>query len=228
MSKVSETVTVPFALGGTAVSGTDYTGVTAGPLTFGIGQTTQNITGTLLSDPGPNQTLTLTLGTPTGGFVLGGPSVNTLTITEPATVQFATGSETESASAGTFSIPVTLAVGPKVSTFASGFNNPDGKPTGLAFEAGNLYVADTANGAVSEVTPAGNVSTFRHRVQRSRCPGLRLGRQPLRRQHRQRHGEQGDARGRRQPLRHGAQRLRSAWPSTRPATSTSPTPATAP
>ena len=40
VSKVSDTVTVPFTLGGTAVSGTDYSGVTASPLTFGIGQTT--------------------------------------------------------------------------------------------------------------------------------------------------------------------------------------------
>ena len=44
-----------------------------------------------------------------------------------------------------------------VSTFASGFNGPDG----LAFDAaGNLYVANQCNGTVSEVTPAGVVSTF--------------------------------------------------------------------
>ena len=41
VSEVSETVTVPFTLGGTAVSGTAFSGVTASPLTFGIGQTTQ-------------------------------------------------------------------------------------------------------------------------------------------------------------------------------------------
>ena len=84
VSKVSQTVAVPFTLGGSAASGAAYSGVTASPLTFGIGQTTQDITGTLLSDPGPSQTLTLTLGTPTGGVGLGSPSVNTLTITEPA------------------------------------------------------------------------------------------------------------------------------------------------
>ena len=105
MSEVTNTVAVPFTLGGTAVAGTAFSGVTASPLTFGFGQATQNITGTLLSDPGPSQTLTLTLGTPTGGAALGSPSVNTLTITEPAEVQFSTGSETESESAGTFSIP---------------------------------------------------------------------------------------------------------------------------
>jgi hypothetical protein len=41
-----------------------------------------------------------------------------------ATVQFSTGAETVNASAGTFSIPVTLtgAVTPTSTTFASGFN----------------------------------------------------------------------------------------------------------
>ncbi len=92
--KLSQEVTVPFILGGTAVSGKDYSGVTATPLTFTSGQTTLNITGTLLSDPGPSRTLTFTLGTPTGGASPGSPSVNTLTITEPAVVQFGAGSET--------------------------------------------------------------------------------------------------------------------------------------
>jgi hypothetical protein len=86
MSQVTETTTVPFTLGGTAAAGVAFSGVTAGVLAFGIGQTTQDITGTLLSDPGPAQTLTFTLGTPTGGSVLGSPSVNTLTINEAAAV----------------------------------------------------------------------------------------------------------------------------------------------
>ena len=74
---------MPFTLGGTAVAGTDYSGVTASPLTFGFGQTTQYITGTLLDDPGPRaQTLAITLGTPSAGYGVGSPSVNTLTVTE--------------------------------------------------------------------------------------------------------------------------------------------------
>ena len=108
VSKVSETVTVPFTLGGTAVSGTAFSGVTAGTLTFGAGQTTEYITGKLLSDPGPSRTLTFTLGTPTAGGALGSPSVNTLAITEPPVAQFSAGSETVNASAGTFKIAVTL------------------------------------------------------------------------------------------------------------------------
>jgi hypothetical protein len=85
MSQVTENVAVPLALEGTAASGVAYRNVTAGELTFGIGQTTDDITGTLLSDPGPNQALTFTLGAPSGGAVLGSPSVNTLIISEPAT-----------------------------------------------------------------------------------------------------------------------------------------------
>ena len=44
-----------------------------------------------------------------------------------------------------------------VSSFASGFDDP----VGLAFDAaGNLYVANLLDNTVSEVTPAGVVSTF--------------------------------------------------------------------
>jgi hypothetical protein len=81
VSEVSMSVSVPFTLGGTATLGTDYSNVTAGPLVIPFGQTTGTITGTLLDDPGPSQTLTFTLGTPTGAD-LGSPSVNTLTIDE--------------------------------------------------------------------------------------------------------------------------------------------------
>ncbi len=157
--KLIDTVAVPFTLGGTAASGKDYSGVTASPLTFGIGQTTVNITGKLRSDPGLDRTLTFTLGTPTGGAVLGSPSVNTLTIAEPASVQFSTGRETVSQNTGTFSIPVTITGTPNgtstVSPFASGFD----EPVGLAVNAaGNLYVANTSNGTVDKVTPTGEIN----------------------------------------------------------------------
>ena len=42
--------------------------------------------------------MTVTLGTPTGGANLGNPFVNTLTITEPPTVQFGAGGETVNSS----------------------------------------------------------------------------------------------------------------------------------
>ncbi|OWK44404.1 FG-GAP-like repeat-containing protein [Fimbriiglobus ruber] len=104
--------TVPFTIGGTAVAGTDYSGLTASPLVIPAGQTSATITGTLISHPGSDQTLTLTLGTPTNA-TLGTTITNTLTITEPAVatlpaVQFTTTSETVDATAGTFSVTVTL------------------------------------------------------------------------------------------------------------------------
>ncbi len=109
VSMFSKPVSVPFTLGGPAASGVDYSGVTASPLTFGVGQTTLDITGSLLPVPGPNQTMTFTLSRPTTpGASLGSPSVNTLTIIEPPIVQFSAGSETINEAAGTFSIPVTL------------------------------------------------------------------------------------------------------------------------
>ena len=86
VSKVSTAVTALFTLGGSAAAGTDYSGVTASPITFTSSQVNSgtasiNITGTLVSNPGPDKTLTFTLGTPTGD-TLGSPSVNTLTIDE--------------------------------------------------------------------------------------------------------------------------------------------------
>jgi elongation factor P hydroxylase len=74
--------TIPFTLGGTAVSSTDYSGVTASPLVIAAGQTTGTITGALPPDPGPNKTLTFTLGAPTNA-TLGATATDALTIVEP-------------------------------------------------------------------------------------------------------------------------------------------------
>ena len=81
VSQVAEGFSVPFTLAGTGLAAVDS--VTASPLVFRIGQTTEDITGTL-GDPNISQllTLTLTLGTPSAGVVLGSPSVNTITIIE--------------------------------------------------------------------------------------------------------------------------------------------------
>ena len=119
VTEVPDTITVPFTLGGTAVSGTDFSGVTASPLTFSPGQTTATITGTLIDNHeyNPNnRTLTVTLGIPTNA-TLGSPSVNTLTITPDATVLPPTvvvGSPVQTG--GTFSIPITLSAPSEVPT----------------------------------------------------------------------------------------------------------------
>ena len=104
MSEVSGGVSVPFTLGGSATSGTDYSGVSANPLVIPAGQATGTITGTLLDDPGASQTLTFTLGTPTGA-TLGSTSVNTLTITEPNPAPTLTGISPASATVGVAAAP---------------------------------------------------------------------------------------------------------------------------
>jgi hypothetical protein len=85
VNKVTGNISVPFTLGGTAMAGTHYSGVTASPLFIQAGQTGGTITGTLIPVPGPDQTLTVTLGTPNDS-ALGTPTVYTLTIDEPPAV----------------------------------------------------------------------------------------------------------------------------------------------
>jgi hypothetical protein len=81
----SQDVSVSFTLGGSAVNGRDYSNLTASPLVIPAGQTSGEITGTLRGNPGPFQTLTFTLGTPTNGR-LGDTTVNTLIIVQPLVV----------------------------------------------------------------------------------------------------------------------------------------------
>ena len=83
--------TVPFTLGGTAVSGVNYSGVTSSPLVIAAGQTSGTITGTLIDDgqfTTSDNTITFALGTPTNA-TLGGTTTDTLTIneTDPPPVQ---------------------------------------------------------------------------------------------------------------------------------------------
>jgi hypothetical protein len=105
---------VPFTLAGDAVSGTDYSGVTSSPVVIPAGQTAVNITGTLLDDGAPDatKTLTLTLGSPSGGATLGATTVNTLTIAEPAanptTLSIANSSAIEPAANGTVNMNFTV------------------------------------------------------------------------------------------------------------------------
>lgn len=104
-ASVSDTI-VPFTLGGTAVAGTDFSGVTASPLVIPVGQTSAAITGNLLSDPGNfTETLTFTLGTPTNAE-LGSITVNTLSITQPAPSAPAAVPVPASAKTGLVALPI--------------------------------------------------------------------------------------------------------------------------
>ncbi len=86
-TKSSQTVSVPFTIGGTAASPAQYTLNPANTVTFSPGATSADITFSIVNNPIPQGSLTvkLTLGTPTLGAKLGSPSVFTLTITETYT-----------------------------------------------------------------------------------------------------------------------------------------------
>jgi len=75
------TVTVPYTVGGTANNPADYTMSPASPLTFEPGETTQTITITVADDADheADETVVLTLGTPTNA-TLGGTTTYTETI----------------------------------------------------------------------------------------------------------------------------------------------------
>ena len=77
-------ISVPFVASGSATSGTDYT-VSPSPLAFGIGETSKTVTITLTQDSllETNETITLTLGNPTGGTaLLGTQTTFSATITD--------------------------------------------------------------------------------------------------------------------------------------------------
>jgi len=77
----SQDVTIPFTPSGTATNGTDYT-ITASPMTISAGNTSADITLTLTDDnvDGPDETVIVTMGTPTNATASG-------TISHTATIQ---------------------------------------------------------------------------------------------------------------------------------------------
>ncbi len=81
--------TVPFTLGGTAVNGVNYSALTQSPLIIPAGLTSATITFSAIVgntyEP-DNETLTVTLGTPTNA-TLGATATDTITITGPPILQ---------------------------------------------------------------------------------------------------------------------------------------------
>ena len=76
------------------------------------------------------------------------------------TVSSGAPSESLDGSSGGFTISVSLSSPPSGTPIVSPFASING-PGGLAFDsAGNLYAADSGDGTVDKVTPAGTVSTY--------------------------------------------------------------------
>jgi hypothetical protein len=161
---LSTPVSVPFTLGGTAQSGIDYSGVTSSPLVIAAGQTSATITGTLLSDPGHSQTLTITLGTPSGAS-LGSPAVNTLTIGEPpappASISAASGTPQSTPVANPFANPLVVTVQDSYGDLVPGatvtFTAPSSGASGtFANRSATVTATTNAAGQASESFTANN------------------------------------------------------------------------
>jgi len=120
-----QAVTVPFTVGGTATSPADYSVTTPSPLTIPAGQTTATILISVVDDAmdEPDETVILTLGTPTNA-TLGSPATHTATIQDndpgptvtlgvtPASIAEAAGVATLTATLSAVSgLPVTVALG---------------------------------------------------------------------------------------------------------------------
>jgi trimeric autotransporter adhesin len=108
-SASTQTVTVPFTLGGTAVDPADYT-ITASPLTIAAGNTIATITVTVVADAvaEPDETVIVTMGTPTNA-TLGPTTVHSVRIFgQTPTVSFTASAQTVSEGVGTATITAQL------------------------------------------------------------------------------------------------------------------------
>jgi predicted peroxiredoxin len=105
-------VTIPYTLSGTATgSGTDYS-ITASPITITTGNTTANITITVVNDAldEANEAVIVTMGAPTNA-TQGATTVHTATINDndaTPTVTFTTSSQSEAESIGTMTVTAEL------------------------------------------------------------------------------------------------------------------------
>jgi acylphosphatase len=108
-SSSAQTVTVPFTVGGTATNPADYT-ISASPITIPAGNTTGTITVTVVADAvaEPNETVVVTMGTPTNA-AQGATTVHTVTITgQVPTVSFTAAAQTVAEGVGTATITAQL------------------------------------------------------------------------------------------------------------------------
>ena len=108
-----ETVTVPFTIGGTATTSSDFT-ASASPVTIAEGQTTGTVTITVVNDTNdePDETVVLNMGTPTNA-TRGTRTVHTVTIQDndeatPVTVSFSTATQSNQEGVATVTVTAQL------------------------------------------------------------------------------------------------------------------------
>ncbi|QEL19615.1 Calx-beta domain-containing protein [Limnoglobus roseus] len=149
----SKDVVVPFTVGGTAVSGNEYSGAAAGSVTILAGKTSATITGTIVNNgySPADKTIVFTLGANPTNAALGATTGHTITITSAVkpSVQFAAASQTVSETvAGTFNVMLSLSAASSVDTT-------------VPFTVGGTATPDTEYSNVSAspiVIPAGQTS----------------------------------------------------------------------
>jgi ELWxxDGT repeat protein len=147
--------TVAFALGGTATSGADYTAPTQ-TLSFAAGETVKTVTIATLPDAiaDPNETLTLTLGTITGGGTVSATNstaTGTITDVPPPPTYAITGTPT-AAEGGTLTFSVTRDIGTAAGTVAFALGGT--ATSGADYTAPTQTVSFAAGETVKTVTIA--------------------------------------------------------------------------
>lgn len=108
---ISDDVTVPFSLTGTAQEGSDYT-ITSSPVIIPAGSQTATIYISLVNDgvTENDETLYIGMGNPTNA-TKGPQNIHAITITDPPKVSYSTISQTVSEGAGTTSVMIELSKG---------------------------------------------------------------------------------------------------------------------
>ena len=132
-------VTVDYAegTGGTAASGTDYTALASGTLTFGAGDTSKSITVSVSGDATdePDETVVVTLGNASGATVGTGTGTGTITDDDAApTVTLALADDSISENGGTTTVSATLSHPSSEATIITI------TPVANAYEVGSLAV----------------------------------------------------------------------------------------
>ena len=165
----TQTVTVDYADAGsgTATSGTDYTALTAGTLTFAAGTTTQTIDVTVTGDATdePHESVAIALSSPTGGAALG-LAAGTGTVTDddaPPMVSIDSPSVAEGTGATggtlTFTVSLSAASGKRVTV---GYARTGGTTTAgadyTALAAGTLTFAAGETSRTIDVTVIGDMA----------------------------------------------------------------------
>ncbi|MBU6153781.1 MAG: hypothetical protein KGP28_05720 [Bdellovibrionales bacterium] len=150
----SAAISVPFSLSGSALQGSDYS-MSSTSFSFAMGSSSASVTLTPVNDTmdEPDETVTLTLGTPVGPATLGSPNGQAITITDndsPPVLSWQSGTQSLAENVGSASIVASL-------SSASAFPVSATYTFGGTAVRGTDYTAAVATGTVT--IPAGALTS---------------------------------------------------------------------